>query len=104
MNYNVAFSRIAPLLWLRAGGVGERIDQLPKKGWSTSRSYGVLVELDKATNFVHDIQNNPTIKIAYIITDDDRRFQAISKRLPRSVEAVRLYESYLTNFSFSHGE
>lgn len=104
VNYNVAFSRIAPLLWLRAGGVGERIDQLPKKGWSTSRSYGVLVELDKATNFVHDIQNNPTIKIAYIITDDDRRFQAISKRLPRSVEAVRLYESYLTNFSFSHGE
>lgn len=104
VSYNVAYSRIAPLLWLRAGGTGDRIDQLPKQGWSISRSYGVLVELDKATNFIQDLKNNPTIKIAYIITDDDRRFQAISKRLPKSIEAVRLYESYLTNFSFSHGE
>ena len=41
---------------------------------------------------------------AYIVTDDDRRFQAIAHRLPDGVEPVRLYESYLTNFSFTNGE
>jgi len=34
----------------------------------------------------------------------DRRFQAIAKRLPDGVEPVRLYESYLSNFSFANGE
>ena len=36
--------------------------------------------------------------------DDDRRFQAIARRLPEGVEPIRLYESYLTNFSFANGE
>ena len=34
----------------------------------------------------------------------DRRFQAVTRRLPDSVEPVRLYESYLSNFQFSNGE
>ena len=44
------------------------------------------------------------LRVAYIVTDDDRRFQAIAKRLPDGVEPVRLYESYLSNFSFANGE
>ena len=43
------------------------------------------------------------IRIAYIVTDDDRRFQSVAQRLPDGVEAVRLYESYLTNFRFAMG-
>lgn len=43
------------------------------------------------------------IRIAYIVTDDDRRFQSAAQRLPEGIEAVRLYESYLTNFRFSMG-
>jgi adenine-specific DNA-methyltransferase len=42
--------------------------------------------------------------VAFIVTDDERRFQAIARRLPSAVEPVRLYESYLTNFSFANGE
>ena len=42
--------------------------------------------------------------MAYIVTDDERRFQAITRHLPAHVEPVRLYESYLTNFSFANGE
>jgi adenine-specific DNA-methyltransferase len=44
------------------------------------------------------------MRIAFIVTDDDRRFQALARRLPDGVEPVRLYESYLTNFSFANGE
>jgi len=104
VNYNLAFSRIAPLLWLRAGAWGSRIDKLPSDGWAVANAYGLLSNVDAATPFIKALTKVNGICIAYIVTDDDRRFQAIAKRLPNGVEPVRLYESYLTNFSFSNGE
>jgi len=104
VNYNIAFARIAPLLWLRAGSRGERIDKLPAEGWAVVDTYGLLVDLDAATHFVKAMSKAEGSRVAYIVTDDDRRFQAIARRLPERVEPVRLYESYLTNFSFANGE
>lgn len=104
VNHNLAFGRIAPLLWLKAGSQGQRIDKLPTKGWALADTYGLLSEVDQATPFVHAVQKAAGLRIAYIVTDDDRRFQSIAKRLPGAVEPVRLYESYLSNFSFAHGE
>lgn len=104
VNHNLAFARIAPLLWLRAGSQGQRIDKLPAAGWAVADTYGLLTEVDQATSFVNAVRKAPSLLIAYIVTDDDRRFQAISKRLPNNVEPVRLYESYLTNFSFANGD
>lgn len=104
VNYNLAFNRIAPLLWLRAGARGSRIDTLPRYGWAVVDAYGLLSNVDAATAFINALAKAAEIRIAYIVTDDDRRFQAIAKRLPDGVEPVRLYESYLTNFSFANGE
>ncbi len=104
VNHNLAFSRVAPLLWLRAGSQGKRIDKLPANGWEVVDTYGLLTEVDQATTFLKALQKASDLRMAYIVTDDDRRFQAIAKRLPRTVEPVRLYESYLTNFSFTSGE
>nr|WP_246261908.1 DNA methyltransferase [Azoarcus taiwanensis] len=104
VNYNLAFNRIAPLLWLRAGAQGCRIDKLPDNGWAVANTYGLLSNVDAATPFIKALAKADGVRIAYIVTDDDRRFQAIAKRLPDGVEPVRLYESYLTNFSFTNGE
>lgn len=104
VNHNLAFNRIAPLLWLRAGARGSRIDKLPGDGWAVADTYGLLSNVDAATPFIKALAKAAEIRIAYIVTDDDRRFQAIAKRLPDGVEPVRLYESYLTNFSFTNGE
>ncbi|MFM8899099.1 MAG: DNA methyltransferase [Burkholderiales bacterium] len=104
VNHNLAFARIAPLLWLRAGSQGKRIDKLPVNGWALADTYGLLTEVDQATPFIRAVEKAPSLRMAYIVTDDDRRFQAIAKRLPNKVEPVRLYESYLTNFSFANGE
>lgn len=104
VNYNLAFNRIAPLLWLRAGARGSRIDRLPGDGWAVADAYGLLSNVDAATTFIKALAKAAEIRIAYIVTDDDRRFQAIAKRLPDGVEPVRLYESYLINFSFTNGE
>lgn len=104
VNHNRAFARIAPLLWLRAGSHGKRIDKLPTSGWEVVDAYGLLVDVDAATPFIRAVNKTDGLSIAFIVTDDDRRFQAISRRLPDVVEPVRLYESYLTNFSFANGD
>ncbi len=104
INHNRAFERIEALLWMRAGSRGPRIDKLPEAGWAVVDAYGLLVEPDAATPFIKAIQQTPGLRIAYIVTDDDRRFQALARRLPDGVEPVRLYESYLTNFSFTNGD
>ncbi|MBS0632445.1 MAG: site-specific DNA-methyltransferase [Verrucomicrobia bacterium] len=104
VSYQTAFARIAPLLWLRAGSVGRCIEKLPDTGWDMADAYGLLVELDKATDFLKATRKVSTLRIAYIVTDDERRFQALARRLPVGVEAIRLYESYLTNFAFANGD
>lgn len=104
VNHNLAFARIAPLLWLRAGAYGKRIDKLPADGWAVVEAYGLLAEVDQATPFIKAVNKAQGLRIAYIVTDDDRRFQAIAKRLPDGVEPIRLYESYLTNFTFANGD
>jgi hypothetical protein len=40
------FPKIAPLLWMRAGSRGRRIDDI-SGGWDVADTYGVLADLDK---------------------------------------------------------
>lgn len=103
ISHNRAFARIAPLLWMRAGSEGRRIERIPAQGWDVTDTYGLLSDLDKAAPFSKAVDAKDAVRIAYIVTDDDRRFQSVARRLPGSVEPVRLYESYLTNFRFSMG-
>ncbi|MDZ7676590.1 MAG: DNA methyltransferase [Acidimicrobiales bacterium] len=106
IGHNRAFERIAPLLWLRAGAEGRRVDTLPGAGWEVADTYGLLVDLDHAEAFCEAVENatsdgSADVRIAYVVTDDDRRFQSVARRLPDGVEPVRLYESYLSNFRFT---
>lgn len=103
VTHNRAFARIAPLLWIRAGSEGPRIDAIPDKGWEVAHTYGLLTDLDKAAPFCRSIAGRGAVRLAYIVTDDDRRFQSVARRLPDTVEPVRLYESYLNNFRFLMG-
>lgn len=104
ISYNKAFARVAPLLWLRAGSQGPCIDKVPAQGWEVVETYGLLVDLDGASAFIKAARKAKGLRIAYIVTDDERRFQMLARRLPEGVEPVRLYESYLTNFSFANGD
>ncbi|MFN8792578.1 MAG: DNA methyltransferase [Bdellovibrionales bacterium] len=104
VSHNLAFSRVAPLLWMRAGSQGKRIESISKNGWAVVASYGLLTDLDRATEFCKEIRKTESVRVAYIVTNDERRFQIIVRGLPESVEPVRLYESYLKNFEISGGE
>ncbi|MEP2734821.1 MAG: DNA methyltransferase [Erythrobacter sp.] len=103
VSHNRAFERIAPLLWMRAGSEGNRIDTLPESGWQVADCYGLLVDLDQTAPFTEAILGKDSLRVAYVVTDDERRFQSVVRQLPPTVEPVRLYESYLTNFRFSMG-
>ncbi len=94
---NREFSRIAPFLWLRAGSLGSRIDSIAN-GWDVADTYGVLENLDSTDEFLKAMRAAPAARIAYIVTDEDRLFEALTRDLPAGVEPVRLYQSYLSNF------
>lgn len=103
VSHNRAFQRIAPLLWMRAGSKGARINAIPPGGWEVADTYGLLTNLDKSTAFCKRVASKDGVRVAFIVTDDDRRFQSVVRHLPDSVEPVRLYESYLNNFRFAVG-
>jgi adenine-specific DNA-methyltransferase len=94
---NREFERIAPFLWLRAGSRGRRLDTLPE-GWGVVETYGVLADLDHTDEFIVAMTTNEDAKLAFIITDEDRLFEAVVRDLPAEVEPVRMYASYLRNF------
>jgi len=104
VDHNLAFARIAPLLWLRAGSEGRRIDALPEAGFALADTYALLADLDAVAPFCAAVAAAPGLRIAYIVTDDAGRFQAVARCLPAGVEPLRLYESYLTNFQFANGD
>ena len=66
VNHNLAFQRIAPLLWMRAGNQGRRIDHLPDKGWEVADTYGLLTDLDQAGPFCDAVEKAKDVKIAYL--------------------------------------
>ena len=90
-----AFAAIAPMLWLRAGAIGSRIDSI-EGGWAIADSYGILRDLDASAAFAEALRGRNGIRIAYIVTDDEGRYQQVADET-RGVETVRLYEDYLRN-------
>ena len=102
VSSNREFARIAPLLWLRAGSRGRRIEDVTS-GWDVADIYGVLADLDQSEQFVKAVVANEQVTTAFIVTDEDRLFQALVRELPDHVECVRLYESYLRNFEIESG-
>lgn len=99
---NREFSRIAPLLWMRAGSQGRRIDDI-SSGWDVADIYGVIADLDLSEPFLKAIAESGEVSTAFIVTDEDNLFQALVADLPSHVEPARLYEAYLRNFEIEAG-
>lgn len=90
-----AFAAIAPMLWLRAGARGARIDTI-EGGWAVTDHYGILRDLDQTVEFVEALNERDGVRIVYVVTDDEGRYQQVANEMPHT-ETVRLYEDYLRN-------
>lgn len=99
------FEAIAPLLWLEAGGVGERIESIPEQGWALTATYGVLFTVDALTPFAAAVAKATKAEtppnVVFIVTDSPVEYQTAAERLPVGVETVRLYQDYLSNYTIN---
>jgi adenine-specific DNA-methyltransferase len=99
------FAAIAPLLWLEAGATGDRIAEEPNSGWALTEHYGILFTVDAMAPFaaaaIAAAQADRAPRVAFIITDSPTEFQAAAERLPAGIDTIRLYESYLANYTIN---
>ncbi len=101
-----AFAAVAPLLWMRAGGQGPVLDTrtdpagAPLPFVLTDR-YGILFDPDDWRAFVAELPN--LASVVFVVTDSPATFAGVVEALPANVEAVRLYENYLTTFAINQG-
>lgn len=101
VRHNRAFKEIAPMLWLRAGQTGRIIDRIPARGWDLTNAYGVIENVAASADFVAAVQQRETVRVVYIVTNDDLVFESMARELADTgAELVRLYSTYLNNFAF----
>ena len=72
-------------------------------GWDVAEAYGVIANLDLTETFIKAVEAQSGLTHAFIVTDEDRLFEAMVRQLPEHVEPVRLYSSYLRNFEIEAG-
>jgi len=101
VRHHRAFERITPMLWLKAGSRGRVITDLGERGWDVAEAYGVVENIDNMPDFLAKIEEVGTLETVFVVTDSDAAFQNACRDLPERVTAVRLYESYLHNFTIN---
>jgi adenine-specific DNA-methyltransferase len=106
VELDLAFSGIAPILWLRAGGCGPIIDECVdsrkrRKPYAWTECYGVLFNPDCWRTFVE--KRREFASAAFIVTNSQTTFAGIASELPGALDVVRLYENYLTTFAINRG-
>lgn len=104
VNHNLAFSRVAPLLWLRAGAVGSIIETIPDRGWAIAEAYAVLFDVDAENEFIAALGEVEGLTTVYVVTSDQYAFQRVAARVSGEADKVHLYRSYLTNFQITTSE
>ncbi|WP_098053435.1 site-specific DNA-methyltransferase [Kocuria marina] len=101
VRHHRAFERIAPMLWLKAGSRGRIITDLGERGWDVAEAYGVVENIDQMPDFLARVEEVATVEMVFVVTDSDAAFQNACRDLPERVTAVRLYESYLHNYTIN---
>ena len=89
-----AFDAIAPILWMLAGCRGPIIRRLGKS-YLTTDYYGVLFDYSQASKFCEKVKSTPTIKTAFVVTDDQRRYRNQPKNLRASISIPYPYNGHL---------
>lgn len=103
VRLDMAFEAVAPMLWLRAGAVGQRIDAR-NESFSVADRYGILFNPDDWKAFTNALAAVDDLACVFVVTDSDSVYQAVATKLPAGVEKVRLYESYLQSFEINTGK
>ena len=97
VEFGLRYVDIEPLLWLRAGGIGERepLDPSQPLGLPAHSPYTVLFDPAGLPDLVATLPERADITHVFIVADSPESFAQIASDLPRDIEKVRLYRDYL---------
>ena len=95
------FHEILPLLWLKAGAVGERPElldeELPPWAILPNNKFAVLLEEDRYGKFVEALHEADGISTIYFVTNSEEAFREMSDGV--GIERTyQLYRDYIDNF------
>jgi len=94
------FKEILPLLWLKAGAVGERPelqDETPDMMILPENQFAVLISESSFMAFDAQLDAHPEIDTVFIVTDSEKAYREMVSGI-RAKHTYQLYRSYLDNF------
>lgn len=95
------FHEILPLLWLKAGAVGERPEldgiELPDILILPQNSFAVLLDEDCYGKFSEDLLDAGKIETVYFVTNSEEAFREMSDGI-EATHTYQLYRDYIDNF------
>jgi adenine-specific DNA-methyltransferase len=100
------FQTVAPLLWLAAGGVGEREDVPASSDFyvALTSPYGVLFRPSRIRRFVDALDKRPDVTHVWVVTDSDEAYAEACGALPKHIRHTsQLYRDYLRTFLVNGG-
>ena len=97
VEFGLRYPEIEPLLWLRAGGIGEReaLDPSQPLGLPAHSPYAVLFDPAGLPDLLAALPERPDVTHVFIVADSPETFAQIVADLPHDIEKVRLYRDYL---------
>ena len=103
------FKEMLPMLWLKAGGWGKcptaevvstsstTANSLPPYIVLPENRFAVLIDENYFSEFAEKVHEKPEIQTAYLITDFEKGFKAMTNSL-KIAKTYQLYRDYLDNF------
>jgi len=95
------FKAIHPLLWMAAGGKGERDDSVTPKDFyiAPKSAYAVLFKPSRLRRFLDALAKRPDVTHTWVVTDSDEAYAETCEALPKHVAYTsQLYSDYLRTF------
>lgn len=102
---NKQFKEILPLLWLKAGGLGD-CPAVPDKNLPPylilpQNNFAVLIEEYAFSLFAEELKNTTVIDTLYIVTNSTSGYREMIKVL-NPKQSFQLYRDYLDNFRINY--
>jgi adenine-specific DNA-methyltransferase len=96
------FAEILPLLWLKAGAVGERPtledDGIPEMMVLPQNKFAILAEETCYSEFMERLAETEGIETVYFVTNSEAAFRDMSAGV-KSGRTFQLYRDYIDNFA-----
>jgi adenine-specific DNA-methyltransferase len=96
VEFGMRFAELHPLLWLMAGGIGDREPIHAKSSYAlpSGSPYGVLFDPGGMPSLLAELAHRPDVTHVFVVADSESSFADLASALPQ-VRVIHLYRAYL---------